>query len=70
MGKENESLKTSPAYGVSAGPEMVAVQASKLLGLSGKAETPGVVESMSCMSSVCRLGGGISGWGHERRVAL
>ncbi len=35
---------------------MVAVQASKLFGLSGKAEIPGVVESMSCMSSVCRLG--------------
>ena len=41
---------------MSAGPEMVAVQASKLFGLSGKAEIPGVVESMSCMSSVCRLG--------------
>ena len=34
---------------------MVAVQASKLLGLSGKADIPGVVESISCMSSVCRL---------------
>lgn len=46
---------------------MVAVQASKLLGLSGKAEIPGVVESMSCMSSVCKLAEGVSGRYCERR---
>lgn len=40
------------AYGVSAGPVMVAVQASRLFGSSGKAETPGVEDIISCMSSV------------------
>ena len=43
------------AYGVSAGPAMVAVQARRLLGSSGKAETPGVEDIMSCISSVWRL---------------
>lgn len=43
------------AYGVSVGPVMVAVQARRLLGSSGNAETPGVEDIMSCMSSVWRL---------------
>ena len=49
---------------------MVAVQASKLFGLSGKAEIPGVVESMSCMSSVCKLGGCVSECCHQRSGVL
>lgn len=36
---------------------MVAVQLSRLPSASGKAEMPGVVESMSCMSSVWSLNG-------------
>lgn len=44
-----------PAYGVSAGPVIVAVQAKRLFGSSGKAETPGVDDIMSCISSVWRL---------------
>lgn len=35
---------------------MVAVQRRRFSGLLGKAEMPGVVDIMSCMSSVCRLG--------------
>ena len=41
---------------------MVAVHSSKLLGSSGKAETPGVVDIMSCISSVCRLSGNVSNY--------
>ncbi len=55
-GKSNDSLNVRPAYGVSSGPEMVAVQRRRFSGLLGKAEMPGVVDIMSCMSSVCRLG--------------
>lgn len=40
---------------MSAGPVMVAVQLSRLPSASGKAEMPGVVESMSCISSVWSL---------------
>ena len=36
---------------------MVAVQERRLPSASGKAEMPGVVDIMSCMSSVCSLGG-------------
>lgn len=43
------------AYGVSAGPVIVAVQARRLFGSSGKAETPGVEDIMSCINSVWRL---------------
>ncbi len=46
---------------------MVPVQTSKLLGLSGKAEIPGVVESMSCISSVCKLRATVSEHCGERR---
>ena len=42
-------------YGVSAGPAMVAVQLRRLSGEDGKAEIPGAVDSMSCISSVWRL---------------
>ena len=35
---------------------MVAVQRRRFSGLLGKAEMPGVVDIMSCISSVCNLG--------------
>ena len=66
-------MKVRPAYGVSEGPEMVAVQASRLLGLSGNAEIPGVVDNMSCMSSVCRLEevlvGCVARWARLERIS-
>lgn len=34
---------------------MVPVQLRRFSGEEGKAEMPGVVESISCISSVCRL---------------
>lgn len=37
------------------GPMMVPVQLRRFSGEEGKAEMPGVEESISCMSSVCRL---------------
>ena len=45
-----------PAYGVSDGPLMVAVHASRL-SESGKALIPGVDDIINVMSSVCRLRG-------------
>ncbi len=39
------------------GPMMVPVQLRRFSGEEGKAEMPGVEESISCMSSVCRLEG-------------
>ena len=41
---------------MSFGPMMVAIQCSMLPSASGKAEMPGVGESMSVMSSDCNLG--------------
>ena len=55
LGKTKDSLKMRLAYGVSAGPVMVAVHSRRLFGSSGKAETPGVEDIISCMSSVWRL---------------
>ena len=40
---------------MSEGPAIVAVQLSKFSGEEGNAEIPGVLESISCISSVWRL---------------
>lgn len=54
-GKAKESLNVSPAYGVSSGPSIVAVQDMRLPSADGKAETPGAGEVISCINSVCNL---------------
>jgi len=54
-GKAKESLKVRPAYGVSSGPSIVAVQERRLPSAEGKAEIPGADEVMSCINSVCNL---------------
>lgn len=55
MGKEKESLKERFSYGVSVGPEIVAVQERRFPSASGNADMPGEGDIMSCMSSLCRL---------------
>ena len=54
-GNWKESLKVRESYGVSEGPAIVAVQLRRFSGEEGKAEMPGVVDIMSCISSVWRL---------------
>ena len=44
-----------PAYGVSSGPSIVAVQERRLPSAEGNAEMPGAEEVMSCINSVCKL---------------
>ena len=51
-GNWNESLRFRFAYGVSAGPTIVAFHFRRFSADEGNAETPGVPEHMICMSSV------------------
>ena len=46
------SFNVRLAYGVSAGPMIVAFQLKRFSGDEGNAETPGVPEHMICISSV------------------
>ncbi len=55
----NDSLKVRPEYGVSSGPVIVPVHASRLPSF-GKAEMPGVEDIMRVISSLCKLESSVS----------